>query len=172
MNSEYLLDSSLNALAPLYKQRRNDIEYLYKQAESLKNKLTLLSLPKFAPFYGMCIGDIHSGNTYFAQLNQPTLFDFDQCGYGWRAFDIGNINTSITWKIDSKVIRAFLDGYQSVHNLSNIELVAIPLFTKVAHIWVMGISASIVGDVLPYGWFTDDWLDNKLKIFERLEIDI
>ncbi|WP_009633543.1 phosphotransferase [Synechocystis sp. PCC 7509] len=169
LNSEYLLDSSINAIAPLYKHRKNDIDYLYKQAENLKNNLIALDLPNCSPFYGICIGDVHAGNTHFNQLNQPTLFDFDQCGYGWRVFDIGKfINTAIVWKLESKIISSFLEGYQTIRQLNEIELRAIPMFTKIAHIWVMGISASVVGDVLPYGWFTDDWLDNKLELFKQL----
>lgn len=169
LNNEDLLDASINAVAPLYKHRKTDIEYLYKQAEKLKSKLMALNLPKYPPFHGVCIGDIHSGNAPFTQLNQPTLFDFDQCGYGWRSFDIGKfINTSIAWKIDSKIISSFLDGYQTIRQISNIEVEAMPLFTKIAHLWVMGISASVVGDVLPYGWFTDDWFDNNLKLFKIL----
>lgn len=169
LNNEYLLDVSLNAIAPLYKHRETDITYLHKQIEELKMNLLDLNLPNSAPFYGICIGDVHAGNTHFNRINQPTLFDFDQCGYGWRAFDIGKfINTAIVWKLDNKIIRSFLDGYQTICKLSNIELLAIPIFTKIAHIWVMGISASVVGDVLPYSWFTDDWLDNKINIFEKL----
>lgn len=173
LNTEYLLDVSLNAIATLYKHRETDITYLYKQIEELKRNLLALNLPKYAPFYGICIGDVHAGNTHFNQINQPTLFDFDQCGYGWRAFDIGKfINTAIVWKLDSEIIRSFLNGYQTICKLSNIELSAIPIFTKIAHIWVMGISASVVGDVLPYSWFTNDWLDNRLELFKMLDIDI
>lgn len=170
LNNEYLLDTSLNAIAPLYKSRKTDIDYFYKQAEKLKSKLLVLNLPKYAPFYGICIGDVHAGNTHFNQNNQPTLFDFDQCGYGWRTFDIGKfINTAIVWKSDNKIIHSFLDGYQTIRKLSNIEITAIPICTKIAHIWVMGISASVVGDVLPYGWFTDDWLNTKLELFKKLD---
>ena len=169
LDSEYLLDASVNAFAPLYKHRKNDIDYLYKQAEKLKSNLITLNLPKVPPFYGVCIGDIHVGNTHFTQLNQPTLFDFDQCGYGWRAFDLGKfINTVFAWKLGSEIIRSFLEGYQTIRQLNKIELTAITLFTKIAHIWVMGISASVVRDVLGYGWFTDDWLDSKLEVFKQL----
>jgi hypothetical protein len=49
--------------------------------------------------------------------------------------------------------------------LTTVELATIPVFVKAAHIWVMGISANAVGDVLPYGWFDDDWLDTRLEFF-------
>lgn len=169
LNDDYLLFRPINAIAALFSHRYNAIQYLHEQAEQLINNLGRLSLSQKLPIYGVCVGDIHSGNTHFDRLNQPTLFDFDQCGYGWRAFDIGKfINTSIAWQIDRQIIDAFLNGYQSKCKLSDIEIAAIPIFTKIAHIWVMGITVSVVGDVLPYSWFTDEWLDNKLDLFKSL----
>lgn len=169
LDNEYLLDRPINAIAALFPHRNDAIEYLHEQIEQIKTNLLALSLTKQLPFYGICIGDIHSGNTHFDTLNQPTLFDFDQCGYGWRAFDIGKfINTSITWQLESEIVDAFLTGYQDIRVLSDIEVAAIPIFTKVAHIWVMGIRASVVGDVLPYSLFSDEWLDNKLDLFRNL----
>lgn len=169
LNSEYLLDRPINAIAALFPHRNDAINYLHEQIEQIKTNLLALNLPKKLPFYGLCIGDIHSGNAHFDRLNQPTLFDFDQCGYGWRAFDIGKfINTSIVWQLESGIIDSFLNGYQDVRVLSYIEIATIPTFIKVAHIWVMGISASVVGDVLAYSWFTDEWLDNKLDLFRSL----
>ncbi|HCF28199.1 MAG TPA: homoserine kinase type II (protein kinase fold), partial [Cyanobacteria bacterium UBA11049] len=35
--------------------------------------------------------------------------------------------------------------------------------------WVMGIGTSAVGDVPPYGWFTDDWLDKRLATLKNLD---
>ena len=98
------------------------------------------------------------------------MFDFDQCGYGWRAFDIAKfLHIAITWKIDVTVRNSFLEGYQTVRQLNAAELNSIPIFVKAAHIWVMGIGTSAVGDVIPYGWFTDDWLDKRLTTLKNLD---
>lgn len=169
LNNEYLLDRPINAIAALFPHRNDAINYIHEQVEQIKANLLVQNLPKQLPFYGICIGDIHSGNTHFDRLNQPTLFDFDQCGYGWRAFDIGKfINTSIAWQLESEIVDAFLTGYQDIRVLSDIEIAAIPIFVKVAHIWTMGISASVVGEVLPYSWFTNEWLDTRLDLFKSL----
>lgn len=171
LNNEYLLDRSIQAIAPLYKHRTSDIGCLHLQSEQIKSQLETLGLPNSAPAYGICVGDVHSGNTHFTQHNQPTLFDFDQCGYGWRAFDIAKfIHASHKFKIDVTIRDLFLEGYQGIRQLDTVELVSIPIFIKVAHIWVMGISASVVGDVLPYGWFTDDWLDQRLAALKSLDV--
>lgn len=98
------------------------------------------------------------------------MFDFDQCGYGWRAFDIAKfVHRAHTQKIDVMVSNLFLQRYQAIRQLNVAELAAIPVFIKIAHIWVMEISASVVGDVLPYGWFTNEWLDSRLAIFRSLD---
>ena len=169
LNNEYLLDRSMQAIAPLYKHRNNDINYLQKQIEQIKQQLEALELPNSAPAYGICVGDVHSGNAHFDEQNQATLFDFDQCGYGWRAFDIAKfMHIAITWKVDITVRNLFLEGYQAVRQLNAAELDSIPLFIKTAHIWVMGLGTGAVGDVIPYGWFTDDWLDQRLVTLKRL----
>lgn len=70
--------------------------------------------------------------------------------------------------IDVKVRNKFIDGYQAIRPLSESEIISIPVFIKAAHIWVMGISANAGEDILPYGWFTDDWLDTRLAMLKIL----
>ena len=170
LNSEYLLDWSMKAITPLYKHRESDIDYLQKQVDKIKSQIETFKLPFSAPAYGICVGDVHSGNAHFTEQNLPTLFDFDQCGYGWRAFDIGKfLHVALRMKIEVKVRNSFIEGYQAIRKLEDAELASIPVFVKAAHIWVMGINTNAVGDVLPYGWFTDDWLDGRLGMLRSLD---
>lgn len=170
LNNEYLLDWAVGKIAPLYQHRRSDIEYIHTQIEQIKTQLEALNLSNSTPEYGICVGDVHSGNAHFDEENKPTLFDFAQCGYGWRSFDIAKfLHIAITWKIDITVRNSFLKGYQAVRQLNTVELLSIPIFVKAAHIWVMGIKTSAVGDVIPYSGFTDDWLDQNLAILKSLD---
>ena len=57
---------------------------------------------------------------------------------------------------------------KGIRQLDADEIASIPIFVKVAHIWVMGISTSVVGDVLPYGWVTDK-LDTRLETLRSLD---
>ena len=159
----------MNAIKPLYKYCQKDIIYLQLQVDKIKIRLEQFNLPLSTPIYGICVGDVHSGNAHFTTENQPTFFDFDQCGYGWRAFDIAKcLHVMIRQKIDVAIVHSFVYGYQSFRKLTQVELTAIPMFVKAAHIWVMGINTNAVGDVLPYGWFDDDWLHARLE-FLRLD---
>jgi Ser/Thr protein kinase RdoA (MazF antagonist) len=169
LSNEYLLDCSMEAIARLFGYRHSDINYLLHQIEKAKATLAELKLATKSPTYGVCVGDVHSGNAHFTDLDEPTLFDFDQCGYGWRAFDIGKfMHITHAWNIDSSVRQAFLDGYQAIRQLSAVELASIPVFTKVAHIWVMGINCQVAGEVVPYGHFTDEWFDSKLALLSSV----
>ena len=69
----------------------------------------------------MCHGDLHTGNARFDKDGRLTLFDFDSCGYGWRAIDIGVYHVSYDW-IDlsdrtrlekDRFWEAFVDGYDA-----------------------------------------------------------
>lgn len=170
LNNEYLLDWSVKGITSLYQHRKNDIDYLKQEIDKIKNEMTLLKLALSQPEYGICVGDVHSGNAHFTHKNEPTLFDFDQCGYGWRAFDIGKFwQVALRMKIDVAVRNSFIEGYQTIRQLSKAELASIPMFVKAAHIWVMGISTNVVEDVLPYAWFTDEWLDERLMMLRSLD---
>lgn len=170
LNTQYLLDWSIDGIANLYKHRKSELAYLQQQIDKIKFQLSKIQLSHSSPDYGICVGDVHSGNAHFNDQNQPTLFDFDQCGYGWRAFDIAKfLHASIRRKIDITIRNKFLEGYQTIRQISQKELTLIPIFMKAAHIWVMGISAHAGEDILPYSWFTDDWLDERLLMLRSLD---
>lgn len=168
LTSEHLLDWAMEAIVPLFQHRSRDIDYLFKQSTQIKEQLIELALPQAPSTYGVCIGDVHSENAHFTE-NQPTLFDFDQCGYGWRVFDIAKfIHTTYRWELDASIRESFLHGYQQIRQLSHAEIDAIPIFIKAAHIWVMGIACAVVEEVLPYGEFTEEWFRSRLALLSKL----
>jgi len=136
---DYLLDDSLQAIAPFLQHETQDLAYLVETINEIKTKLQ--NFPNHFPFWGICWGDPHSGNAHFTADNQVTLFDFDQCGYGWRAFEIAKfLHRSLSTGISPSVRGAFLSGYQAVQAITEIEALALQMFTQTAHIWVWAIS--------------------------------
>ncbi|GAP99410.1 homoserine kinase [Leptolyngbya sp. NIES-2104] len=134
---DYLLDESWTAIAPFL--QRDDREYVESAIAQIKTGLK--DFPRSSPYWGICWGDPHSGNTHFTEADQPTLFDFDQCGFGWRAFDLGKFRqVALNTGISRRVREAFLQGYRSMSPLEEFELAAISAFTQTAHIWVWSIS--------------------------------
>lgn len=138
LTPKFLIDDSLAVIAPFFEQRPWDRETLLTIAESTKEQLH--SLPQTSPFWTVCWGDPHSGNTHCRENNKMTLFDFDQCGYGWRAFDIGKFRqVSLQGGCSHKVRKAFLEGYETVAPLIPIERDSLRSLTVAAYIWAWAI---------------------------------
>ncbi len=139
LDLKYLLDDSLGIITPYLGDRHQDLFYLSTSITKIKQQLT--SLEQKSPFWGVCWGDPHSGNVHFTANNQITLFDFDQCGYGWRIFDLAKfLQVSLSAGINRKVRDAFFAGYQKVQKLTDAETSSLQALTQMAHIWAWAIS--------------------------------
>jgi Ser/Thr protein kinase RdoA (MazF antagonist) len=136
---EYLLDQSVQTISPFIQTRPQLLNDFMVTMADIKQKLR--PLPQEAPFWVICWGDPHSGNVHFTPNQQPTLFDFDQCGYGWRAFDVAKfLQVGLCTGMSYSVRDAFLEGYQSIQALSDLEFSALQPLTQVAYIWRWAIS--------------------------------
>ncbi len=134
---EYLLDDSLRDLSPFL----NGATRAYMNDAIANIKEQICHLPQTFPIWSVCWGDPHSGNVHFTDTNEITLFDFDQCGYGWRSFDIAKfLQVTLRAGISPVVRKAFLHGYQSVQPLEDIELTCMQPLIQVAQIWQWAIS--------------------------------
>jgi len=165
LDLSYLLDDSIVAIEPYIDL--NSQLYL----NELKNKLkkTLISRSNNMSVFGICIADINPTNFHINSQNQITLFDFDQCGYGDRCFEIGKYISSIhgTDK-KNELSRVFIEGYQSVRNLSAEELTAIPYYEMVSIIWVMAIHAYNANRI-GYKYLEKPFWDRRIAIIKKLD---
>ena len=120
---EYLLNRSVRAIAPFLQECDRDLDYLQGKAREIEAQLA--DLPQ-------------SRTKIYSQIN---LFDFDQCGYGWRAFDVAKfLQVSLSAGLGRRVRDAFFEGYQAVQSLSERELNCLQALTQTAHIWAWAIN--------------------------------
>lgn len=160
----YLLDASIDAVVPFIDSDARS--YLYDLQEQLG--AVLPGLPKEAGVYGICIGDVNPTNFHINPDDRITLFDFDQCGYGYRAFEIGKFMASIHAHGEKRAIAdAFLGGYQEERRLSRTELDMIPYFEVLSVIWVMAIHAYNV-DRIGHKLLEKPFWDRRLAILREL----
>lgn len=136
---DYLLDDSLAIIVPFLKPNPQDLNELLEIATQIKQKLE--NLPINSPYWSVCWGDPHSGNVHFTTDNQLTLFDFDQCGYGWRIFDVAKfLQVSMQGGLSRRVREGFIQGYEAVETLTTSEMDSLQALTQTAYIWSWAIS--------------------------------
>ena len=99
-----------------------------------------------ADSWGPIGGDFHPYNTHFDEDNQPTFFNFDICGPGWRAYDIAVfLMNAKLMQHSSRLSEAFFAGYYSVRPLSHNEHAAVAPFLTLRRVWLTGTFSTVEG---------------------------
>ena len=106
----------------------------------------------------LCHGDIFTGNIHRRNDGNLSIYDFDFCGYGWRAYDmspfLGNFGTGVREDaVDQRKRRLeyFLRGYKNAGSLSDAEIeAAYKIFVPFRRIFNMGYLCA----AFHYGWAT------------------
>lgn len=124
------LDLSLEILEQFSRfNKQIDLPFLTDVVKELKTQIRA----KGANWkWGICHGDIYTGNIHRNERGELTIFDFDFCGYGWRAYDVasflGNFGDGIRAEaIDKRKRRldSFRRGYEYAGGLSESEVEAV-----------------------------------------------
>jgi Ser/Thr protein kinase RdoA (MazF antagonist) len=166
LNLKYLLDDSLAIITPYLRHCQKDLVYLTDTINKIKQQLTCLK--QISPLWTVCWGDPHSGNVHFTTDNQITLFDFDQCGYGWRVFDLAKfLQVSLSAGINRRVRDAFFEGYQTVTELTEAEMLSLQALTQMAHIWAWAISINATA-IHNWSRLDDFYVKKRLNQLKRL----
>lgn len=174
LDDRYLIDEPLRLIEFHFPHRQRDLEYLKALSADLKSELHLL-VSRNRPEYGLCHGDLHTGNARFDGDGRLTLFDFDSFGCGWRAMDIGVYHVSYDWMDLSDVVESrkacfwesFVDGYSEERSLSGNELAVAQLCLPVRHLELMGLSMRYWSPYLGISWMDDSYLDRHMNWFKE-----
>jgi Ser/Thr protein kinase RdoA (MazF antagonist) len=168
LDLEHLLDRPLAALSALLDDRVEARRYLGDLASRLHG---LVAERAGALSWGACHGDCHGFNARFGPDGAATLFDFDDCGTGWRAYDLAVFLWSACAFSPARrpLWRDFLAGYRSRTTIARPDLEAVAVFVPVRHIWLMGEYA--VGST---GWGTQwlgGWFERQIEFLKNWEAE-
>ena len=98
---------------------------------------TIKALPKEPEHYGLVHSDLHFGNIFAEpECGKITLFDFDDCCYGWYVMDLSMIlfDALVLYQgtdreaFAARFFRLFLDGYCHTKPLAPFWLDQVPTF--------------------------------------------
>lgn len=144
LDESLFLAHSMEILEQLSRfNKQVDIPFLKDVAKELKVQIRA----KGADWkWGICHGDIYTGNIHRNERGELTIFDFDFCGYGWRAYDVASFLGIFGGGICAEVIDkrkrrldSFLRGYECASSLSDSEVEAVyRVFVPFRRIFNMG----------------------------------
>jgi len=142
MNLEFLVDRPVAKIKRYWTEESDqNLDLILTSAEEAKEEiLELINNEEYTEdSWGPIGGDFHSSNTRFDEQDNPTFFNFDLCGPGWRAYDIASflLNTNLMHE-SQDYSEAFFAGYYSVRQLSRNEHAAISPFLTIRRIWLTG----------------------------------
>ncbi len=140
-----LFDKPLERIRRLWGPRRAaNLDILLTSAEEARQEVyALLGQPpgKDSDVWGVIGGDFHDLSAHFED-EVPTFFNFDRCGYGWRAYDIAAfLSNSNLLQAAKGYSEAFFAGYYAERPLSREEHAAVSPFLTLRRVWRMGLFA-------------------------------
>jgi Ser/Thr protein kinase RdoA (MazF antagonist) len=168
LNLDCLVDRPLAAAQPFFAHRPQDWEYLTETAAKLRARVEAEASRGLD--WGVCHGDLSAKNMHVGDDGAPTVFDFDLCGPGWRAYDFAAVLWAAHFKTDEPVFDAFVQGYADTRQVSPHDLAAVPLFYALSHLFYLGLHASNV-DYWGKSVMGDNYLDIELRFFREWEAE-
>jgi len=157
----FLLDDAIERIRSCLAQSDDAIAVIETAADHVRAQVA--DLIPTVDTYGVISGDFHGFNNHFTATNDVTLFDFEVCGYGWRAYDLA----TFLWNARSDALptelwEAVVRGYQTIRPLTPAEHAAMPAFIYARQIWLMGVHTRArerFGDA----WLSDFYWASKLQ---------
>jgi Ser/Thr protein kinase RdoA (MazF antagonist) len=168
LDLRYLIDTPLAALQPFFAHRPDDWSYLKHFGTRLRERAE--DAVQADLDWGVCHGDFGAKNIHVQGDHMCTIYDFDLCGPGWRAYDLALIAWVVMDQNKSTIWDAFVKGYTETRPLAAADLAAVPLFHVLCHLSSLGVFAENVGD---WGILDmSDWLlDRELTFFREWEVE-
>ncbi len=159
-----LLDRPLKALEPRMTERPQDLTYLRRIADDIRE--AIVEFDDRGLTTGICHGGATGGNAHLDQRGEFTFFDFDAAGEGWRTYDIASFRWGMLRACDRKKadenFAAFLEGYREVRGLPKVDEEAVPPFVAAYEIWRMGQHASTTPEK-GYTFMDDAYFDQSIN---------
>ncbi len=165
-----LIERPLEWARPFLADRPADWEMLLSVSRRVRKKLKRCIEREPGLEWGFCHGDGHVLNAHLDEDGTETVFDFDFCGPGWRAYDLAIVRWSEAFygkDQDDRLWQAFLGGYQAERSLAEADLAAIPAFVMARELWHLGLEA-ITDANLGYSDF-ERYVDRTMRLLAAWE---
>jgi Ser/Thr protein kinase RdoA (MazF antagonist) len=166
---DHLIETPLRNIEPFLSHRADDWAYLQQFAATLRQRI--LDLPASALEQGFCHGDLQGYHANVGQDGILTFFDFDCCGYGYRAYDLAVFRWCARLEEQEEVRwEPYLRGYREIRPLNDLDVLAVPLFVGARYVWHMGVHTQNAPD-WGCGFLNDNYFERRLDQLRAVEAD-
>jgi len=149
MDLPFLVDKPIERLKVFWADKQDEkLDILITSALDAKDQIDALlrNEESTEDGWGPIGGDFHPYNTRFAPDGEPSFFNFDLCGFGWRAYDLAVLLLNAKLMEQSNdLTEALIGGHYSQRPLSHNEHAAIAPFLTIRRIWLAGTFSTIEG---------------------------
>lgn len=161
LDVHYLAEQPLSWLQPHFRNHQADWTFLVALVERIRMQLDMLGQTGQLS-WGAIHGDATLDNLLLRDDQQLGIYDFDQSGSGWRAYELQGV-FAYAWEIERAGFwTALVDGYTSVQLLSEIDRAAMPCFVVLNRLWCMGFEAHVIAQN------SGQWIVSRSYFDERL----
>ena len=172
LDLQWLLEDSIAVIKDHVESHTKALSLIDAIAPSVRN--AVLEVPSDSLDFGLCHGDFHGGNLHVYDKN-VTLFDFEECAFGYRVYDIATFKWDLGFgERRVKLWSAFLQGYELIRPLSESESSLVDTFVilrelaetayGIRHIDYFGHNGIKVADI-------DDWCEQLVEFVKYTKLD-
>jgi Ser/Thr protein kinase RdoA (MazF antagonist) len=163
-----LLERPLRLLTSAIAHRPEDVADVTRLGDRLRRRIEGMADLEI----GFCHGDFHGWNAC-EKDGRFTFYDFDCCGWGYRAYDLAVFPWAFAVRQDSierieAMGRAYLGGYLRRRRLCAADIEAILAFVAIRQIWLTGLHIAS-GDRFGWSWINDHYFDRQLQMLRDWE---
>lgn len=143
LDVHYLAHAPLTWLRPFFSTSPEEWQFLVRLVDAVRVRLARLTQTGTLS-WGPIHGDATLVNILLTTDQRVGLYDFDQSGPGWRAYELQGVY-AWAWECQQPVFwTALLDGYTTILPLSEGDIAAMPSFPILNKIWCMGFEAHVI----------------------------
>lgn len=129
LDIQSLLEDSLAVIRPHMAHRPDDWRFIEKIAQEAR--AAVQAVPENLLDTGFCHGDLHGGNLHLHE-GKVTHFDFEECAFGYRAYDLATFKWDICMgERRAKRWPAFVEGYESIRPITEPDRSLIDTFVVI-----------------------------------------
>ncbi len=164
LDLQLLLVERVNDIRPHVQHRPDKLAFLEELVKEAHE--AVLAAPVNELDYGFVHADVHGGNNHLHE-GVITHFDFEECGFGFRAFDLATFKWGAIPRKKPELWDAFIEGYQSVKKINKADLALHDTFVVIRHIWLIAFHMRNAHDFGQEITHDDGYVDYQWKALRK-----